>query len=691
VSGASRFRSKAEAERFLAQVERQCERKIAHYEGVGEERVARMWEHAARSIFDDRNVAPFAALGRLKRMPVTIDEFVQSKEFLGELMEVWPTLMPDLRAMNPDVLVGEEAIHEALLGGATGTGKTHLSQITNMYQVYLFTCFNQPQRLFNLAINTPIVFMFQSVSTTITKRVIYGPFRQNFLGMPFTQRWLSYDKYKESALELEDNILIAPALASLQSLVGQAIPGGILDEVNFMSIIEQSKQVAGPTGMGGKYDQAEMVYRNISRRRKRSFLTKGFSLGCLCVVSSTRYRGDFLDRRIDEVREFEEDHILTLRRKQYEVAPPGRYSGETFRVLIGTDDYPTRVLRDEEDEGLLPRGAQVEAVPVELRTDFLRDPEAAQRDYIGIASNAITPFIPQRDRIIQAILDWRAAGLPKWVANPNVDLQADGMPQIVEELLPPDRDTPRYVHIDLSTSVDRCGIAIVSHLGNTEIVREGSDIVEVLPKFAVDLAISIQPNPVNQLDISHVRQWIMQLVSFWGLNIASVSYDGFQSKESMTMLRKAGIRSQYLSADRTTEPYELLKDAIYDGRILLYDNDILRQELTTLEFYSEKKKIDHPPRGCFTGDTLVRLADGSAMRFDEMEGCNGLQILTYGEAGPHEAEAVKPRETMRTRHLVEVELDNSEIVRCTPDHRFLLTDGSYKEAQHLTPDDELQC
>jgi hypothetical protein len=119
----------------------------------------------------------------------------------------------------------------------------------------------------------------------------------------------------------------------------------------------------------------------------------------------------------------------------------------------------------------------------------------------------------------------------------------------------------------------------------------------VLPRFAVELAVSIQPNPMQQLDISAVRQWITQLVAFWGINVVSVTYDGFQSKESMTMLRKAGIRSSYLSVDRTTEPYEVLRDAIYDGRVLIYDNEILRQELSTLEYYAEKKKVDHPPKG----------------------------------------------------------------------------------------------
>lgn len=39
--------------------------------------------------------------------------------------------------------------------------------------------------------------------------------------------------------------------------------------------------------------------------------------------------------------------------------------------------------------------------------------------------------------------------------------------------------------------------------------------------------------------------------------------------------------------------------------------------------------------------------------------------------------------------LIELELENKEVIRCTLDHKFLLKDGKYKEAQYLTKDDEL--
>ena len=111
-------------------------------------------KNAAVALIDEDNKASIQAVRQLNKTPVTIDEFVESDEFLGTIVEVWPTLRSDLRAMNPDVLVGGSPIHEALLGGATGTGKTTLSIVINLYQLYLLTCFRSAQVLFGLAPHT---------------------------------------------------------------------------------------------------------------------------------------------------------------------------------------------------------------------------------------------------------------------------------------------------------------------------------------------------------------------------------------------------------------------------------------------------------------------------------------------------------------------------------------------------------
>ncbi|MDO8520437.1 MAG: DNA gyrase subunit A, partial [Deltaproteobacteria bacterium] len=92
--------------------------------------------------------------------------------------------------------------------------------------------------------------------------------------------------------------------------------------------------------------------------------------------------------------------------------------------------------------------------------------------------------------------------------------------------------------------------------------------------------------------------------------------------------------------------------------------------------------------GCFTGDTQVRLADGTSKSFLELieDEKKGKTRFTYtikdsGEIAMAPIRA--PRLTKKNTPVVCVTLDNGTKIKCTPDHRFMLRDGSYCEAQHL--------
>lgn len=583
------------------EMKRRAERMYAKALASGEKRTGQIFYNAANQLIEHENSMYFRALGLMNKMPVTIDEFIDSKEFIGDQMGVWPTLRDDLRAYNPDVFAGEEAVHETVDGGATGTGKTHKATITQLYQLYLLTCFKEPVLLFpNLSRNTPIVMMFQSVQDRITRRVIYEPFRKAFLAMPYTQRWVTHDKYRESTLKLDigqGGVEVAPALANLQSMVGQAIIGGIIDEVNFMSVVENSKNVAGPRGQGGLYDQAEIVYTNISRRRKGRFATSGISIGTISVLSSTRYKGDFLDRRQEQIRDYKEKHVVMRRRAQYEVQPDSQNCKEFFSLLVGSNDYGTTILKPGAKAGLdYPEGATVLQVPEKYRTDFQRDPEGALRDVCGIATDVIAPFITQRHKIVESVMRGKEVGLVPMVHKQNVELSYDGLPVIDEDKLPADRDTPRYVHIDLSRTGDATGIAMSKVAGFMNIIT-APNMVESLPYVQVELACSIKPTQASPIDASAIRAWVLALKQVYKLNIRRVTYDGYDSRESVIMLRKAGIQSGMVSMDTSTEPYEVVRDCLYQDRLDMVDNDILRLELSNLEMHEDSGKVDHPPKG----------------------------------------------------------------------------------------------
>ncbi len=574
-----------------ARLEDFCDRALAE----GGERVERIFRYAAEQLIERRNPRPACALLQCRRIPVTIEEFVEHPDYLGNVANVWPTLMPDLKALNPDVIAGENPVHEAFLGGATGVGKSTVARITLLYQVYLLSCLRDPRRLYGLDPGTIMVFPLQSVTPDVTRRVLYEPLREMFEAMPYAQTKLRWNRRKTSALEIEGGIHVVPLVANIESLLGQAIPGAVLDEVNYMRIVEQSKRVAGPRGLGGRYDQANELYREISQRRKSRFLGQAMSIGCIIVSSSAHYRDDFLDRRIHEIEESGEDNVVVTRHKRYDILPPDRYCGATFRLLVGTERYRTRILTEDE---AAPDGGRVEDVPTEHLDEFRRDPEFALRTVIGVAGDSIAPFISDREKIVEAIELGETYELEHWVDRPDVVLDCDGFPRWLSGAIPNDRQAIRFVHIDLARTRDACGIAVVKQIGTLDIRNpEAPDTIERKPRFAVEAAISIKPSPDSELVFSELRRWLMELVDVHGLDIHTVSFDGYQSADSVQILRRRGIRTQLLSVDESPEPYEYLRECLLENRVAMVDSTTLRRELIQLERNPETQRVDHPPRG----------------------------------------------------------------------------------------------
>ncbi|MEM9538303.1 MAG: DNA topoisomerase (ATP-hydrolyzing) subunit B [Cyanobacteria bacterium P01_E01_bin.42] len=98
--------------------------------------------------------------------------------------------------------------------------------------------------------------------------------------------------------------------------------------------------------------------------------------------------------------------------------------------------------------------------------------------------------------------------------------------------------------------------------------------------------------------------------------------------------------------------------------------------------------------GCFVGETQVALADGRSLSFQQLveEESAGKQNFCYtirrdGTIGIERI--LNARITKKNAELVKVTLDNGEEIICTPDHRFMLRDRTYKPAVELTPTDSL--
>jgi hypothetical protein len=533
------------------------------------------------------------ALRFMKYVPVTMEQFLEDEEFLGAgRFNLWPKLKEHAIAIKPHPLLTDRYYTEVLNGGSIASGKTSLSQACLAYDMYLLSCFDKPHGLYpSLSSFKPLVIIMQTLKEKLTKNILYEPLRRLFISMPFVKNHVYVDKSRDSIMMVNDSFMLVPALAQIQDQIGQDIIAGMVDEVNFMKVVEYSSQVLGTEGMGGRYDQAELVCTNLLRRRTSRFATKGPTIGSIYLSSSTAYRNDYLDRRIAQVEN--SPHAYIMKFKQYDVQPQEKFSGKTFPVLVGTEQYNGKILNETSVRGQsYPLDGHVENVPIEYLSDFEGNFEAAQRDVLGVASIALNRFIGDIDKIGEAKDRFAIAGHPIFLDRINVKLSHEDLPKIIIAKLPTDRHEPRFVHIDLARNSDRAAIAMTKI---SKFVTLPTDIGERVPEFVVEFAISIEPNQQAEIDLAKIRNWVQNLKELYGFNIKIVSYDRSDSRESIQLLRKSGITAMELSVDKSMEPYDTFKTALYQGRVHLFDNEILTDELAGLEVVTrgEHTKVDH--------------------------------------------------------------------------------------------------
>lgn len=96
---------------------------------------------------------------------------------------------------------------------------------------------------------------------------------------------------------------------------------------------------------------------------------------------------------------------------------------------------------------------------------------------------------------------------------------------------------------------------------------------------------------------------------------------------------------------------------------------------------------------CFRGDTQVALTDGTTVSLEQMaeQSLRGHRFDGYSYGAHGHAQHVpllRPRYTGQDA-LVSISLTNGKVVHCTPNHEWLLADGTRRAASQLRPDDAL--
>lgn len=546
-----------------------------------------------------RELKAVRKLSAIKTPPVSLRKFVTDAYFLNMEGVLYPKVLDCLEEMNNGMY------QEAVLTGAIGTGKTTIALVSTAYQLYLLSCQRHPHDLFELDPSSEIVFIFQSLNATLAKSVDFARFKAMMEKSPYFAENFPFNKGIVSELQFPNRIIVKPVSGAETGAIGQNVIGGIIDEINFMSVVENSKQGVD----GGTYDQAVALYNSIARRRKSRFMQKGKLPGLLCLVSSKRYPGQFTDQKEAEaLREIEltgKTSIYVFDKRTWDIKDERAFSGNWFPIFIGDGGRKPRILGPDEELSFDDQHL-IDHIPEEYRLEFEKDMMNSLRDIAGISTLATHPFIVERDKITEAMRDdYIMFGRDK------VDFVDTQLTILPKKIYKP--KLPRFAHIDLAVTGDSAGLSIGTVTGfKLEEIHEGAS--ELMPDIWIDGTLEIVPQKGGEIKFYKIREVLYALKKL-GMNIKWVTFDTFQSVDGIQLLRQAGFIVGTQSVDTTTAPYDFVKSALYAGRISLPRHSKVMVELASLEKDVKRNKIDHPPHGSKDiADAIAGVVYGLTMR-----------------------------------------------------------------------------
>ena len=519
------------------------------------------------------------------------------EEFLGpEYLNIEALIRPGLKKALIDIFGKEpspyyicENYEAAMFTGAIGIGKTTFASIALPYMVHWVLCLRDPCEYFELLPGSRIAFMQMSTSAKQATGVVFGDIFARIKNSPWFANNYPYDPKYEKEIKFPKNLWILPGGSLETSFEGYNILGGILDEMDSHKQTEEK-------------DYADVGYDAINSRiasRFPIFGDDGMEAGhkglIICIGQMKKGNG-FAARKMAELSKNPKAYVW--RQTIWESFGWDRYTDKKTgkRNSFWYDIKRKRIVPDGVAD--LLKSKNVIEIPSTYRNQFETNPEKALRDLAGIPPASSDPFISLVDRIEEA--------REKWIERHGDESPVGDDSHRIEfaSWFKANNDPrKRHVHIDLGYSPE--GDALGMAMGYVDALVEIEN--ELKPHIVFDCLMRMHAPPGQEILIQDVRRIVYELKEDRGFRVYSVSMDGFQSTDTLQQLRKKKYFADYLSVDRSTLPYEDLRDAIYERRVefppyithLRYGDtdtvEIAIKELSELQYTG--KKVDHPPQG----------------------------------------------------------------------------------------------
>lgn len=531
--------------------------------------------------------------------PASIREFV-GPNYLNLQDNIRPGIMAALvevfgETTNPYTI---SVRRKAVFSGAIGVGKSTYASIALAYMVHWTYCLKDPQKFFGLMPGSRIAFMMMSTSERQAKEVLFGDVKARIEHSPWFQQFCQYDRNIKNQFRFEKDLWIVPGGSEETRFEGYNVLSAVIDEG------DSHKQT-------DRKDYAEEGFNTLYSRIDSRFpdTVNDTHRGLIMVIGQMKSATGFMNKIFGEFKD--DPNGSSFRLTIWEAFGWHKYTENPKDAETGRESAPRKsFVYDIQRKKVISKADAVELgldfsgndggyieVPTTYLTAFRRNPVKALRDLAGIPPQSTDPFIALPERIERCQQRWHDEyGEESPVTDSPTNPQFKSWFRAKNQI-------KRVAHVDIATSGDgdAMGIAIAHIPGIVEVDGEEK------PLIVFDALLRIHAPSGSEIMLSDMRRILYRVRDDLGFELKMVTFDGFQSTDSIQLLRKSRIAADYVSVDRNKQPYEDLREGIYDERILFpryltalneVDTDLVNiayQELSQLTDVGPK--IDHPPKG----------------------------------------------------------------------------------------------
>ena len=379
-----------------------------------------------------------------------------------------------------------------------------------------------------------------------------------------------------------------------------------VDEVSFQPTQEIEKQKA----------KAKAIVNTASVRMQSRFMKGTKNPTLLVLASSKRTENSYMETFIADKRKKDSKTTLVIDEPQW-VIRTDKDSKYKFKVAVGNKHLDSEVIPLNASEDMVDtyrkRGFTIMDVPMGYYEAFMDDINTALTDIAGISTTNAFKFI-SGSRWSETFSDKYINPFTKEVLE--IGNAKDDTAQYYDffddSKVPSSlRSKPLFIHLDMSLSGDRTGIAGTWIIGKTPHQDGVPDAKELY--FQLAFSVAIKAPRGHEVSFEKNRQFIRWLKQK-GFCIKGISSDTYQSADLKQTLISEGYNYSTISVDRVNnhvcEPYQYFRSTIYEKRIDTYDTKVLTEEIINLERDSNGK-VDHPMGGTVGSKDIADAVCGS--------------------------------------------------------------------------------